>query len=100
MGLEGWAVYLRAMSVTPTEFKVGDRVRVTQQNPRLRGALTTSVEGVVLGHGASKTGSWYAHGKDDKLWLERLELRKDDGELVTLNLDRYSRVEVLGGGAG
>ncbi len=76
-----------------THTRVGDRVKVTQQTPRQQGVITTSVEGVVLRLGQQKTGSWYAHSKDDKLWLDRLELRKADGELVVLNLDRYTLVE-------
>ena len=28
------------------------------------------------------------------LWLDRLTLRKPDGELITLNLDEYSVVEI------
>lgn len=77
-------------------FEPGMRVRVTQQVPRLSGALTTTVEGTVLRFGQQKTGSWFAHSKDDRLWLDRLELRMDDGELVTLNLDQYSNVELVG----
>lgn len=73
----------------------GQRVRVTQQVPRQTGAITTTVEGTVLAFGQAKTGSWFAHSKDKKLWLDRLELRRDDGELVVINLDQYSRVEVL-----
>lgn len=73
----------------------GQRVRVTQQVPRLSGSLVSTVEGTLIRAGQQKTGSWFAHSRDDKLWLDRLELRKDDGELVTLNLDQYSNVEVL-----
>lgn len=73
----------------------GQRVRVTQQTPRLSGSLSTFVEGTVIGSGQQKTGSWFAHSKDHKLWLDRLELRKDDGELVVVNLDQYSHVEIL-----
>ncbi len=76
-----------------THTRVGDRVKVTQQTPRQQGVITISVEGVVVRMGQQKTGSWYAHSKDDKLWLDRLELRKSDGELVVLNLDRYTLVE-------
>lgn len=83
---------LAAMS-NLTHTRVGDRVKVTQQTPRQQGVITTTVEGVVLRLGQQKTGSWYAHSKDDKLWLDRLELRKADGELVVLNLDRYTLVE-------
>lgn len=81
------------------EYTVGQRVRVTQQVRRLEreggGAITAPVEGVVTKSSQEKTGSWYAHSKDHKLWLDRLELVKDDGEIVVVNLDRNSSVEVL-----
>jgi hypothetical protein len=80
------------MSKLP-HIRVGDRVKVTQQTPRQQGVFTITVEGVVLRLGQQKTGSWFAHSKDDKLWLDRLELRKDDGELVVMNLDRNTVVE-------
>ena len=51
------------------------------------------MEGTLTRYQQSKTGSWYAHAKDDRLWLDRLELRRDDGELVILNLDRYTVIE-------
>lgn len=79
-------------------YKAGQRVRVTQQVPHLGNAdptLATSFEGTVVAFAQEKTGSWYAHSKDHKLWLDRLKLRKDDGELVYVNLDQYSSVEVL-----
>jgi hypothetical protein len=44
----------------------------------------------------AKTGSWYAHARDDQLWLDRMELRRDDGELVILNLDQFTVVEPVG----
>ncbi len=81
------------MTTSLSRYDVGRRVRVTQQTPRQQGVFTTTVEGVILKFGQQKTGSWYAHGKDDKLWIDRLQLRKADGELVTLNLDRNSVVE-------
>lgn len=71
------------------------RVRVTQQAPFGTKTFATSIEGVVIKAEQSKTGSWYAHAKDHKLWLDRLTLKKDDGEIVVINLDRYSHVEVL-----
>lgn len=77
-------------------YEPGRRVRVTQQIPRLEreggGAIVTSVEGTIVRFGRQKTGSWFAHAKDGKLWIDRLELRKDDGELVVCNLDQYSSV--------
>src|SRR5688572_7510983 len=86
-------------SPEPVRYAPGMRVRVTQQIAM--GArsqpLASTLEGTVVRFGQSKTGSWFAHAKDDRLWLDRLELRMDDGELVTLNLDQYSRVEQVGG---
>ena len=72
----------------------GARVRVTQQIAARDYAWTTDTLGTVLSYQQRPTGSWYAHSRDDKLWLDRLELRKDDGELTTLNLDEFSRVEI------
>jgi len=89
------SAYTGSMSETVDGYDIGSRVRVVQQIPKLQSGGTTSVEGVVLRVGQQKTGSWFAHARDKKLWLDRLELRKDDGELVTVNLDRYSWVEVL-----
>jgi hypothetical protein len=73
----------------------GQSVRITQTVPRLSGAISTAVEGTVLRHYRAKTGSWFAHAKDHKLWLDRLDIRKPNGELATLNLDPYTTIEVL-----
>lgn len=81
--------------MSATSYVPGQRVRVTQQVPKPTGTLTISVEGVVVSFGQAKTGSWFAHSKDKKLWMDRLEIRRDDGEQVVMNLDQYSRVEVL-----
>jgi hypothetical protein len=78
-----------------TMYEPGRRVRVTQQVPRASGAISTVVEGTVVAFGQQKTGSWFAHSKDKKLWMDRLQLRKDDGEIVLLNLDQFSRVEAV-----
>jgi hypothetical protein len=73
----------------------GRRVRVTQQLAQRDAVWTSTVEGVVTRWQQAKTGSWFAHAKDDKLWLDRLELRLDDGELAILNLDQYSVIEAV-----
>ena len=73
----------------------GARVRVTQQIAARHYAWASAVEGVVVEYSQKETGSWFAHSKDDKLWLDRLVIRKDDGEITTLNLDDYSNVHVL-----
>jgi len=81
----------------PSEhYQPGQRLRITQQVPRGSHVGTATVEGVVEGYEQQKTGSWFAHSEDKKLWLDRLKLRTDDGEIVYCNLDQYSRVEVLG----
>lgn len=73
----------------------GVRVKVTQQIPARHYAMTSDITGTVVEYEQKQTGSWFAHSKNDKLWLDRLSIRKPDGELTTLNLDDYSRVEIL-----
>lgn len=74
----------------------GMRVRVTQQVVLQSKPQTSTVEGVVQSFGQQKTGSWFAHSEDNKLWIDRLRLKLDDGEIVCCNLDSLSRVEVVG----
>ena len=81
------------------EWEPGATVRVTQQIAARDHTWTTDVRGVVVEFSQRQTGSWYAHSKNDRLWLDRLTLKKADGELVTLNLDVYSLVEVTDGAA-
>jgi hypothetical protein len=83
----------------------GALVKVTQQIAGRDYTWITEVKGTVVDFAQRETGSWFAHAKDDKLWLDRLRLRKEDGELTTLILDDYSHLEVLdqpaaGAGAG
>ncbi len=83
--------------MTPDEIKIGQRIRVRQEIARREGAWETVVEGEVLSIQPEKTGSWYAHSKDDQFWLLRIRLRKPDGEITTLNVDQYTNVEALAG---
>src|SRR5688500_20244148 len=76
------------------QLKPGARVKVTQQIAARDYTLTSEIRGTVTAYEQKPTGSWFAHSKDDKLWLDRLTLRKDDGEITTLNLDAASHVEV------
>lgn len=75
--------------------KPGTRVRIAQTMHYRDRAWSTEVEGVVRAVRSEPTGSWHAHGKDGKLWLYRLELQKDDGELTKLVIDQDSRITVL-----
>ncbi len=70
-------------------------MRVTQRIAFGASPTQVSVEGEVIRVGQQKTGSWFAHARDDKLWLDRIELRKSDGEVVVCNLDRNSVIEPL-----
>lgn len=72
----------------------GAKVIVTQQIAARSYSLTTDVRGTIVDYSQKETGSWFAHSKDDRLWLDRLTLRKDDGEIITLNLDDYTRLVI------
>ena len=77
-----------------SQLKPGAKVCVTQQIAARNYSWSTPVRGTVVDFEQKPTGSWFAHSKDDRLWLDRLVIRKDDGELSTLNLDKFSRVEI------
>lgn len=73
----------------------GTPVRVAQVIDRREGKWTTRAEGVLESCGFEETGAWFAHGKRAKLWLPRLHIRKPDGEITVLAMDRNSVVEPL-----
>lgn len=73
--------------------KTGDTVRVTQILRGREDVWETTVEGVVESVRKEPTGSWYAHGKHDRLWLLRVRLRKHDGEITNLVIEPSSRIE-------
>ncbi|HZP23968.1 MAG TPA: hypothetical protein VFB04_11000 [Terriglobales bacterium] len=77
-----------------TQLVPGAKVKVIQQIAGRNYTWTSEIRGTVVDYEQQQTGSWYAHSKDDKLWLDRLTLRKDDGEITTLNLDDYSHLEI------
>ena len=81
------------MPLATTLHQPGKRVRVTQQLALRDRSWSQVTEGVITRFQQAKTGSWFAHAKDDQLWLDRMELRLDDGEIVVLNLDQYSLIE-------
>ncbi|QDU72003.1 hypothetical protein [Mucisphaera calidilacus] len=80
------------MSTAQDQFEPGTRVTVTQQIVSRSLPMSQPVTGTVVRYEQSRTGSWFAHAKDNQLWLDRLVLRMDDGETVVLNLDAYSHV--------
>lgn len=74
----------------------GQRVRIVQRIDRRGGDWSTTVEGVIRAIEPKATGSWFAHGKNDRYWLLRIELEKDDGEITSLILDTHTEVTLLG----
>lgn len=72
----------------------GARVKVTQQIAARDYAWISEVRGTVLSYEQKPTGSWFAHSRGDKLWLDRLTLQKDDGEITSLVLDEFSNIEI------
>ncbi len=75
----------------------GTQVRVTQQIPQRDDVYTTTVTGTVVRQERQPSGSWFARNARNKVWLDRLILKKADGEVSVLNLDEYTKVEVLAG---
>jgi hypothetical protein len=82
---------------TTALYAPGTHVRITQQIPRRTDTYTTTILGTVLRHERQSSGSWFARNPSGRLWLDRLIIQKPDGEISTLNLDEYTRVEVLDG---
>src|SRR5882672_7183557 len=76
------------------KFLPGAQVKVVQQIAARNHTWTTEIRGTVVEHGQKETGSWFAHSRDDKLWLDRLVIRKDDGEITTLILDDYTNLTI------
>ncbi len=77
------------------DIKPGQRIRVFQEIDRREGNWVHDLVGTVLAVRPEKTGSWHAHGKNDKLWLNRIRLRKEDGEITTIVVDQHTRLDVL-----
>jgi hypothetical protein len=74
---------------------LGSRVRIVHRIDKGSFSWTSDVEGELLEVVRQPTGSWYAHGKDDRYWLSRVRLRKPDGEVTLISLDQNSMFEVL-----
>jgi hypothetical protein len=76
-------------------FPPGTPVCLRLKVERRGGDIETEVVGVVEAWEELPTGSWYAHGKHDKLWLQRLRLRKADGEQTLLVIDADTEIAKL-----
>jgi hypothetical protein len=78
-----------------TDIRPGMRIKVSQTIVRRDESWQSETVGTILQAEPRPTGSWYAHGKDDKYWLVRIVLQKDDGEITTLTLDHNTQIAVL-----
>jgi hypothetical protein len=81
-------------ALTIEQLRPGQRVRILHTIERRDQDWQVAVVGVVQAIEQQKTGSWYAHAKDDKLWLWRVRLVKDDREITTVNIDPRTRIEL------
>ena len=77
------------------QFVPGAKVQVTQQIPHRDRTWTNLIKGEIVSFEQRPTGSWFAHSKSDRLWLDRMVIKREDGEIMTLILDDYSYVEIL-----
>ena len=68
-------------------FPPGTPVCVRETIERRGRPIQVETVGVVEAWEELPTGSWYAHGKKDRLQLRRLVLRKVDGEKTVLVVD-------------
>lgn len=84
-----------SLAVAASTFPPGTPVCVRQVVERRVRSITSEVVGVVEAWEELPTGSWFAHGKNDKLWLMRLKLRKLDGELTLLVIDDRTEIARL-----
>lgn len=73
-------------------FPPGTPVRVREVTDRRGEDIIVETIGVVEAWEKLPTGSWYAHGKDGRLWLRRLKLRKADGEISVLVIDEGTSI--------
>lgn len=76
-------------------FPPGAPVRITEQIRRRDRITESHTFGTVEGWEELPTGSWYAHGKKDRLWLRRLKLRKLDGEFSLIIVDDSTSIAKL-----
>lgn len=79
--------------LTLDDLKPGLRVTVRHKIDRREGDWWTEVTGTIASVELQKTGSWYAHSKDNRLWLQRIRLVRDDGEETVLVCDQWTTVE-------
>ncbi len=78
-----------------TRLATGTPVLVVQRIHQTDPSWEARTSGVIDSWEEEPTGAWSAHGRNGKLWISRLRLRKADGELTTLTIDEQTRIYPL-----
>jgi len=86
---------MTSKTVYEAAFPPGTPVCVSETTIRRNESIETKVIGVVEAWEDLPTGSWFAQGKNDRLWLKRLRLRKADGETSVLVVDDGTSIAKL-----
>lgn len=73
----------------------GTPIRVVQSIQTGTSTWETAITGIVESWIHEETGAWYAHGQFGKMWLPRVCIRKLDGELTVLTVDRMTEIAPL-----
>ncbi len=83
------------MISTLSQLRPGQHIRVEQTINRREGAWKKSTTGELVEILTAPTGSWFAHGSQDRYWLLRLRVRKPCGEITLLSLSPDSELFIL-----
>lgn len=86
------------MTTSPSleaQFPSGTPVCITATTQRRGRPIEARVIGVIESWDQLPTGSWFVHGRDDKLWLDRVRLRKVDSEITLLVIDDATSIARL-----
>lgn len=78
-----------------SQFPPGTPVCVTMLTHFRDREIESRVIGTVEAWDSLPTGSWYSKGRDDKLWLDRVRLRRVDGEVTLLVIDDATTISLL-----
>jgi hypothetical protein len=73
----------------------GDRVEVEHQVKVGFRTWTTTTAGTVVRVDRRRHSLHFRRNFDDRVYSDVIVLRRDDGELTTLTLDEFSRIQVI-----
>ena len=75
--------------------RLGSKLRIEQTIRYRNRSWSSTLVGTVRGVRREPTGSWFAHAPRGRLWLWRIELQKDDGEVTRVVVDDETRITRL-----